>query len=449
MWSLGLVFWLYGRERAPTVEWLQRKFAAKAHLAGANIAALNAGHAFGETAELSAEIGAYVVPPAKITPGLYRTVTGAETMAWGLLTAAQLADLQLTFCSYPITPASSILHILAGLKEYGVVTFQAEDEIAAVCAAIGAAYAGSLGVTSTSGPGMALKSEALGFAIATELPLIIVNSQRAGPSTGLPTKTEQSDLFQAVLGRNADSPLVVLAPSSPGDCFPVALEAARVAVKYMTPVIILSDLYISNAAEPWKIPDVGSLPRQPAPFRRDPDGFHPFARDPDTLARPWAIPGTPGLEHRIGGLEKDYDSGHVSYDSQNHQRMTEARAAKIAGIADDVSAQEVEQGEREGQLAIVGWGSTYGPISRAVGNLRSRGHSISHIHIRYLSPLPRGLGELLAGFEEVVVPELNNGQLLTLLRSRYLVPAAGLNQVNGRPFKISDIEQAAMRYLEG
>ncbi|MFQ6018836.1 MAG: 2-oxoglutarate ferredoxin oxidoreductase subunit alpha, partial [Kiloniellaceae bacterium] len=409
---------------------------------------LNAGHAFGETAEISSEIGAYTVPPAKIPPGLYRNVTGTEAMAWGLLTGASLAGLKLVFCSYPITPASSVLHILARLRDFGVTTFQAEDEIAAVCTAIGASYAGAMGVTSTSGPGMALKTEGIGLAIAAELPLIVVDSQRAGPSTGMPTKTEQSDLHQAVFGRNADSPLAVIAARSPADCFDTAIEAVRLATKYMTPVILLSDGYIANASEPWALADVQALPRFPVQFRDDPEGFHPFLRDGATLARAWAVPGTPGLEHRIGGLEKDADSGHISYDPANHHRMTELRAAKIAGIADEIPAQGVEQGPDAGHLAVVGWGSTYGPISRAVGNLRDQGREVAHIHLRHIAPLPNNLGDLLRRYDRLLVPEMNMGQLVTLLRSRYLLPAEGLNNITGKPFRIAEIEAAIRGRLE-
>ena len=346
------------------------------------------------------------------------------------------------FSSYPITPATALLHILAGLKHFGVVAFQAEDEIAAACAAIGASFAGGLGVTSSSGPGIALKSEAIGLAVSTELPLVVINSQRAGPSTGMPTKSEQSDLTQAIFGRNADSPVVVIAARSPSDCFEVAIDAVRIAVKYMTPVILLSDTYIANAAEPWLIPDIEALPVTPVAFRTDAEGFQPYLRDEATLARPWAVPGTPGLEHRVGGLEKDYDSGHISYDPANHQRMTEARHAKIAGIADDIPLQEVESGADRGSLAVVGWGSTYGPINRAAGNLSAEGLEVSHIHIRHLWPLPRNLGDLLGGFDQILVPEANAGQLLMLLRSEYLVPAEGLSNVTGTPFRIAEIEAA-------
>ncbi len=442
MWTLGLVYWLCGRRRQSTIEWLEAKFRERPELAAANAAALNAGHAFGETAELSGEMTGFSVAPAEIAPGLYRTLTGSDGIAWGLLTGARLAGIELMLGSYPITPATPILHALARLKHFGVITFQAEDEIAAICAAIGASYAGSLGVTSSSGPGIALKAEALGLAAAVELPLIVINSQRAGPSTGMPTQTEQSDLYQALFGRNADCPLPVLAARSPGDCFEVAIEAVRIATKYMTPVMVLSDGYIANSAEPWRIPEVAALEPFPVAFRTEPQGFHPFSRDQKTLARPWALPGTPGLEHRIGGLEKDHDTGHVSYDPLNHQRMTETRAAKIAGIADDIPAQTPEAGGVGDRIVVVGWGSTYGPISRAVGNLRADGVAVAHLHLRHLWPLPRNLGELLKGYEKILVPELNMGQLVTLLRSQYLVPAEGLAKVTGRPFKIAEIEAA-------
>ena len=448
MWALGFVYWIYNRDRQPTIDWLKEKFANKADVAGANIAALNAGHALGETAEMPHDILGFSIGKANIQPGEYRTVTGAEALTWGLVTGAKLVDLKLTFCSYPITPASSILHYLSNLMEYDVVTFQAEDEIAAICSAIGASYAGTLGVTSSSGPGIALKGEAMGLAINTELPLVIINSQRAGPSTGMPTKTEQSDLFQAVFGRNADSPLVVLATRSPSDCFDVAIEAVRLATRYMTPVIVLTDGYISNAAEPWLIPDVEDYEQTPVKFRTKPEGFKPFLRDEVTLARPWAIPGTPGLEHRIGGLEKDSETGHISYDAENHQRMTNVRAAKINGIANDLPAQKVEDGAEEGQLAVVGWGSTYGPINRAVSTLREEGLDVSHIHLRHIWPLPKNLGQLLGGFKKILVPEMNNGQLVTLLRSQYLVNAQGLNKVSGQPFKIAEIETAIRERLE-
>jgi 2-oxoglutarate ferredoxin oxidoreductase subunit alpha len=448
MWALGLLFWMYGRDRQATVDFLKRRFQKEPLLADANIAALNAGHAFGETAELPIALPAFNVPPAHLEPGLYRTITGTEAMAWGLVTGCQLASLPLVFCSYPITPASAILHSLAELKHFGVVTFQAEDEIAAICAALGASYAGAMGITSSSGPGVALKTEALGLAVGVELPLVLINSQRAGPSTGMPTKTEQSDLYQAVYGRNADSPLVVIAARSSSDCFEVAIEAVRIASKYMTPVIVLTDGYLANAAEPWKIPDIARYKPFPVQFRTDPEGFHPFLRDPETLTRPWVKPGTPALQHRVGGIEKDYDSGNISYDPDNHQRMTAVRAARIEGIAKDLPLLKTEDGSTEGHIAVVGWGSTYGPISRAVENLRREGHAVSQIHLRHLWPLPTNLGALLEGFDKVLVPEMNTGQLLTVLRSRYLVPAEGLNKVTGRPFKIAEIEAAVRAHLE-
>ncbi|MGH7700593.1 MAG: 2-oxoacid:acceptor oxidoreductase subunit alpha [Gemmatimonadales bacterium] len=443
MWALGLLLWMYGRERQATIDWLTTKFARRPELAQANVAALNAGHAFGETAEMAEHLVGYVVPKAEAAPGVYRTVSGTEAIALGLIAGMQGAGLErMVFAGYPITPASALLHSLANLKPYGVITFQAEDEIAAIGAAVGAAYAGALGVTSSSGPGIALKTEMLGLAIATELPIVLVDSQRAGPSTGMPTKTEQSDLFQAVLGRNADAPLAVLAPATAADCFDVAIEAVRLATKYMTPVIVLSDTYLAHAAEPWRVPDVAALPRFPVGFRTDPDGFQPFLRDPRTLARPWAVPGTPGLEHRIGGLEKDYDTGHISYDPDNHARMTRARADKIAGIAADIPLQTAALGPEEGPLAVVGWGSTFGAIYEAVRQARADGLAVSHVHVRYLNPFPRNLGDFLRRFDRILVPELNSGQLAALLRAAYLIPAQGLNKVAGKPFKVAEILQA-------
>src|SRR5919198_2854734 len=430
MWALGLLLWMYGYERAASIEWLNKKFAKKPVIAAANVAALNAGHAFGETAEMTEHLVGYVVPKADVRPGRYRTISGTEGLAWGLVAGLRASGIEkLVFAGYPITPASALLHTLANLRAYGVITFQAEDEIAASGAALGAAYAGALGVTSSSGPGIALKTEMLGLAIATELPLIVIDSQRAGPSTGMPTKAEQSDLLQAVHGRNADAPLAVLAPASAVDCFEVAIEAVRIATQYMTPVIVLTDAYLAHAAEPWRLPDPAALPRFPVRFRTDPAGFHPFVRDPATLARAWAVPGTPGLEHRIGGLEKDYDTGHISYDPDNHARMTRTRAAKIAGIANGIPPQRVALGAEHGAVAVVGWGSTYGAIHRAVSEVRDDGSDVSHIHLRYLSPFPKNLGELLKGFDRVVVPEMNAGQLVHLLRADYLVPAEGLSKV--------------------
>ncbi|TNE34563.1 MAG: 2-oxoacid:acceptor oxidoreductase subunit alpha [Alphaproteobacteria bacterium] len=447
-WVLGLVYWLYDRNREETIQWLRKKFAARPEIADANIAALNAGHVYGEASELAKRVQLYSVPPAHMPGGLYRTVTGGEALAWGLVAGAELANLKIFFGSYPITPASPVLHSLARLKQFGVKTFQAEDEIAAVCSAIGASYAGSLGITSSSGPGVALKGEAIGLAISTELPLIIVNSQRAGPSTGMPTKTEQSDLYQSVYGRNGDAPLVVLAAHGPADCFDVAIEACRLATKYMTPVTLLTDGYIGNAAEPWLIPTVADREPFPVTYTTDPEGFAPFNRDPETLSRPWAIPGTPGLEHRIGGIEKEDGSGNISYDPGNHQRMTDLRRNKILGIAKDIPLQGVEAGEETGDLAVVGWGSTYGPISRAVSNKIAEGKKVSHIHIRHLWPLPSNLEALLKGFKTVIVPEMNDGQLKTVLRDQYLIDVHPLNKVTGQPFKITEIEGAIDAALE-
>ena len=448
-WALGLMCWMYNRDRQPTIDWVNQRFAKLPNIAAANIAALNAGHAYGETVELPSGVEAYVVPRADVTPGTYRAVTGTEAVAWGLVAGAKKAGLNIFLGSYPITPASALLHTLTNLKHYGVTTFQAEDEIAAVCSAIGASYAGSLGVTSSSGPGIALKTEAIGLALVTELPLIVVNVQRGGPSTGLPTKTEQSDLFQAMYGRNADTPLPVIASRTAGDCFETAIEAVRIATKYMTPVIFLTDGFLANSAEPWEIPDADAIAEFPVEFRTDPEGFHPFLRDEQTLARNWAIPGTPGLMHRIGGIEKDYDSGHISYDSDNHQRMTKVRAAKIDGIANDIPEQKVEAGGDTGKLAVVGWGSTFGAINQAVGRCIEDGLNVSHIHIRHISPFPKNLGDLLGGFEKVMVPEMNNGQLVHVLRDKYLVDAESITQITGQPFKVSTLERDIRSRIEG
>ncbi len=445
MWALGLMLWMFGRSRQTVTEWLATKFEKVPEIAKANITALNAGHAFGETAEMSIGLKSYHIAPAKTEPGLYSTVTGSQAMAWGLVAGAQLANLTLVLGSYPITPASPLLHQLSAMKEFGVVTFQAEDEIAAICSAIGASYAGSLGVTSSSGPGIALKTEAMGLAISTELPLIIVNSQRGGPSTGLPTKTEQSDLYQAVYGRNGDAPLPVLSTASPGDCFETAIEAIRIATKYMTPVMLMTDGYTTNAAEPWQIPDMDELEPFPVEHAAAPaEGAeaNPFERDMETLARIWVKPGTPGLEHRIGGLERNFETGHISYDSDNHQKMTDVRAAKVAGIARDIAAQEVTLGEDSGDVAVVGWGSTYGPIDQAVRRARTDGVRVSHIHIRHLNPFPANLEQLLAGFGQILIPEMNKGQLHTLLKDRFQLEATPLSKVSGQPFKISEIHQA-------
>ncbi|MDA4843713.1 2-oxoacid:acceptor oxidoreductase subunit alpha [Hoeflea poritis] len=443
-WALGLVYWMYGRDRQPTIAWLNRKFAGNPDVAKANIAALNAGHAYGETVEATAQEVARIEP----APGIYSFVTGYEALAWGLATAAELANRKLVFSSYPITPASPLLHTLARLSDTGVTTFQAEDEIAATCAAIGASFTGGLGVTSSSGPGIALKQEAMSLAVSAELPLIIVNTQRAGPSTGMPTKTEQSDLNQALYGRHGESPLAVLAAGSPAECFEMAIEAARIALTYMTPVILLSDGFVANSSSPWILPDIDALPRINVANHTDAESFNPFERDPETLARSWAIPGTPGCEHRIGGIEKDYATGHISYEPENHQKMTDVRSGKIAGIAKTIPPLEPDQGPPEGDLAIVGWGSTYGPISRAVNNLRARNYRVSHIHLRHLRPFAPNQDELLAAFSYVLVPEMNTGQLAGLLRSEGFGNVESLSKMTGRPFQVSEIEEAVLSRLE-
>ncbi|MCF8474945.1 MAG: 2-oxoacid:acceptor oxidoreductase subunit alpha [Emcibacter sp.] len=449
MWTLGLLLWMFGRKRQTIIESLEQKFASKPELAEANIAALNAGHAFGETAEMSYALHRYHVNRYKEEAGTYRTVNGNQSLSWGILAGSQLAGLKLVLGSYPITPASPLLHTLSGLKEFGVVTFQAEDEIAAICAAIGASFAGGLGMTTSSGPGIALKTEALGLAISTELPLIVVDIQRAGPSTGLPTKTEQSDLYQAVWGRNGDAPLVVLSVSNSTDGFDVGIEAVRIATKYMTPVMILSDGYIANASEPWRIPDINDYEPFPVKFHKDPEGFHPFLRNTETLARVWAKPGTEGLMHRIGGIEKDYNSGHISYDAVNHQKMTDVRKAKIDNIANDFPLQKVSLGTEGGKLAVVGWGSTSGAIHQAVKRARNDGMDVSHIHLRHIWPLPRNLEELLKSYDKVIVAEMNAGQLNTLLRSQYLLDTTLLSKVTGQPFKIQEITDAIIENLGG
>ncbi len=450
MWALGLVLWLFDRETASTKSWLDGKFSKLPEIARINGAALEAGFAFGETIELPQEIGAYTVPAASLPAGEYRNITGTEGVCWGLATGVHLANLPMMYCSYPITPASNMLHIFASMTDgFDVETFQAEDEIAAVTAAIGASYAGVLGVTGSSGPGIALKTEGIGLAVSVELPLIIVNAQRGGPSTGLPTKTEQSDLYQAVFGRNADTPLVVLAAHSPGDCFTMAIEAVRLATKYMTPVMLLTDGYISNSSEPWSIPDIAAMPTFEVHTDQVPENYQPFMRDPETLARPWVAPGTPGGMHRIGGLERANGSGIVSYDPDNHQEMTNLRARKILSIADDIPEQEIARGDLQGDLVVVGWGSTFGPINRAVSNLRDEGLSVSHIHLNNIWPLPRNLGQLLEGFEQVLVPEMNNGQLVTLLRAEYVVDAKSLPKTSGKPFKVVEIEDAVRARLGG
>ncbi|MCZ8172406.1 MAG: 2-oxoacid:acceptor oxidoreductase subunit alpha [Brevundimonas sp.] len=444
MWTLGLALWMFDRDRQPLIDWLNAKFAKNKVLADANVAALNAGHAYGETAELGGHVKKLHLGPVPTPAGLYRTITGADAVALGLVAGAQLAHLPMFFGGYPITPASSILHALVRLKEFGVTTFQAEDEIAAICAAIGASYAGQLGVTSSSGPGIALKGEAMGLAVMTELPLVIVNSQRGGPSTGLPTKTEQSDLYQAVYGRNGDAPIPVVSARSPSDAFECAIEACRIAVQYMTPVILLTDGYIANAAEPWKVPNPADYAEFPVSFLAEKnagDTLLPYKRDTKG-ARPWIKPGTPGLMHRIGGIEKAVDTGHLDYSPANHQAMTDARKAKVDGIAASIPDQHVCLGNPGGKLAVVGWGSTYGPIHQAVGRARAKGLDVSHIHVRHIWPLPQNLGELLKGYDKVLVPEMNTGQFKTVLRDQFLIDAKPLTKTSGQPFTIAEIEAA-------
>ncbi len=437
--ALGLVFWMFDRDLTPIESWARARFADRPAVLAANLAALHAGHALAETAEIP-QLPTFRVPRAAFAPGLYRAITGHEAIAYGLLDGARRAGLHLFYASYPITPASPILHQLARLRALGVTTYQAEDEIAAVCAAIGAAFAGALGVTGTSGPGLDLKQEAIGLAVMAELPLVIVDMQRAGPSTGMPTKTEQSDLLAALWGRHGEAPLVVLAAATPGDAFTMAREAVRLAVHHMVPVVLLADAFVANAAEPWRIPELEREPDWPVrPFAGQGD-FRPYARD-QRFVRPWVPAGTPGLAHRLGGLEKDA-FGRVSYDPDNHARMTAARREKVLRVADDIPAASLEQGEPGDCVCLVGWGSTWGPISRAVTTRRRRGEKVAHLHLRHLWPLPRGLGELLRSFDAVLVPEMNEGQLVRLLRSEYLVDARGLAKVSGRPFTVAEIERA-------
>lgn len=447
-YALGLIFWLYDRPLDVTVGYLNDYFGKKKKLpevAEANIKALKAGFYFGETAEIFPV--RYEVARATITPGMYRKVTGNEAVAMGLITASQLAKKDLMYCTYPITPASDILHYLAPMRHFGVKTIQAEDEIAAVCAAIGSSFAGQMGVTGTSGPGLALKSEAIGLAVMTELPLIIVNVQRGGPSTGLPTKTEQSDLLQAMFGRNGDCPLVVVAPQSPADCFDMTIEACRIALKHMVPVIILSDGYIANGAEPWMVPHAGDYDEIKITHAVEADGFEPYRRD-ENLVRPWAIPGTPGVEHRLGGLEKSDITGNVSYDPENHQKMTLLRKKKVEKIADVIPPLE-PHGDASGDLLVLGWGGTYGSIYTAVSNMRQKGHKVSAAHLRYLNPMPRNLGDVLRNFKKILIPELNTGQLRLLIRGKFLVDARGFNKIQGKPFLVEELERAIETMLNG
>jgi 2-oxoglutarate/2-oxoacid ferredoxin oxidoreductase subunit alpha len=435
--ALGMSYWLYNRSMDNTYRWLDDKFKNKPLLAEANKRAMKAGYSYCEATE--AFQVSYEIPPAKLAPGVYRNLSGNQALAMGFVVAARQAGLQLFLGSYPITPASDILHELSGYKNFGVLTFQAEDEIAAITSAIGASYSGALAITTTSGPGMALKTEAMGLAVAVELPMVICDIQRGGPSTGLPTKTEQADLLQAMYGRNSEAPIPVLAASTPGDCFWIALEASRIALKYMIPVIVLSDGYLANGAEPWRIPSVSEIPQIPVHFETDPHGFLPYKRDPQTLSRPWAIPGTPGLEHRVGGLEKQDVTGNVNYEPLNHEKMVRLRAAKVEAIGQDVP-DVVPAGDPDGELLIIGWGSTYGSITAALKAQRAQGHRIGHVHLRYLNPLPRNLGQVMERYSKVLVPEMNMGQLSMMLRAKYLVDAEGYNKIQGQPFKQAELE---------
>ncbi len=448
MFALGLLSWMYSRPTESTIRFLERKFAARPELAQANIAAFKAGWNFGETTESFAV--RYEVKPAKMAPGTYRNITGNVALSYGLLAASVRSGLPLFLGAYPITPASDVLHELSKHKKFGVTTFQAEDEIAAVGAALGASYGGALGVTTTSGPGVALKAETIGLAVALELPLVICDIQRAGPSTGMPTKTEQADLMLALFGRHGEAPAAVIAPQSPADCFYAALEACRIALKYRTPVVLLSDGYLANGSEPWLLPEIDELPDLRVEFATEPnhelpDGrrvFWPYKRDPQTLARPWAVPGTPGLEHRIGGLEKADGSGEISYDPANHDKMVRLRAARIEGIAQDIPPLTVDDPDNDAEVLVLGWGSTYGPIGAACRQLRARGVKIAQAHLRHLSPLPANTGEVLRSYQRVVVPEMNLGQLSTLLRARFLVDVISYNQVRGLPFTAAELESA-------
>lgn len=447
-WALGLMMWLFDQPREATARWINIRFAGNEQLRDANLTALNAGHAYGETMELEHRVVQHPTPEAMLAAAEYRTLTGAEALSLGLVAAGELADVPIMFCSYPITPASSVLHHLAGLEDAGVATFQAEDEIAAICSAIGASYAGKLGVTSSSGPGIALKTEAMGLAVATELPLVIVNAQRAGPSTGMPTKTEQSDLYQAVYGRNGDTPIPVVAARSPADCFDTAIEAVRIALRHMTPVILLTDGYIANASELWELPDFDAYPpiehRKPEPEASG----NIFARDPVTFARVWGSPGHPGYVHRVGGIEKDIDTGNISYEPANHQAMTNLRRAKVASVAGFVPDQVIDHGTDNG-LAVVAWGSTYGTVAQAVRECLAEGLSVGHIHLRHINPLPRNLGALLGGYQRVLVPELNDGQLATLLRDRLLLEMIQLNKVTGQPLTVSELKSEIQKHAPG
>jgi 2-oxoglutarate/2-oxoacid ferredoxin oxidoreductase subunit alpha len=444
--ALGLVFWMYGREPETEIRRITTQFGKKPELADANIRVFKAGYHYGETAEVFQT--QYKVPPAKWQPGIYRNITGNEALSLGLLVGAQLAGKPLFYSGYPITPASSILHSLAKYKNFGCLTFQAEDEIAAIGAALGAAYGGSVSVTASSGPGIALKGEAIGLGVMTELPIVIVNVQRGGPSTGLPTKTEQSDLYQSIYGRNGEAPLPVIACKTPGDSFYCAIEALKVAVKYMVPVILLSDGYIANGSEPWPLPNLSALPRFDVHHRTDPVDYYVYQRDAKTLAREWVIPGTPGLEHRIGGIEKDALTGNISYDPANHERQTKVRADKVQRVTQEMGELDL-RGDEDGDVLVVGWGGTFGSLRQAVEALRTQGKRVSHVHLRWLWPLEPGLEPLMKRFKHVLVAELNSGQLRTVLRANYLVDAIGLNKIQGQPFKVKEVVDAVNGLLEG
>jgi 2-oxoglutarate ferredoxin oxidoreductase subunit alpha len=443
--ALGLVSWIYTRPIEPTLDWIKKRFTKNVDIAEANTRALKAGYHFGETAEIFAEC--YGVEPAEMAPGVYRSMTGNRALAWGILAAAQRTGLPVVYGAYPITPASDVLHELSMHKRFHVRTFQAEDEIAAVGAIIGAAFGGAIGLCATSGPGLALKSEGIALAVMAELPIVVFDIQRGGPSTGLPTKTEQADLMQALYGRNSECPVVVIAPATPGDCFFVAYEAIRIAVKYMVPVIVLSDGYLANGAEPWLIPDPKNLPDIDVRFRTDPDGFQPYAREEATLARPWVRPGTPGLEHRIGGLEKQDVTGNVSYDPDNHDLMVRLRAEKVRRVAQEIPPTTIN-GPAGGELLVVGWGGTYGTITAAVEEAQAVGKSVASIHLRHLNPLPPDLGQILRQYRRVLVPEINSGQLVRVLRAEYLVDAVGFNRVRGVPLATHDIMDAINQLVE-
>ena len=447
--ALGLISWMFNRPTAPIFEWIDKKFGTDTPVGQANLEAFRAGFNFGNTTEEFHHT--YEILPAKLPPGTYTNITGNQALAWGLVAAAKSAGLTLFLGSYPITPATSILEEIARLKHFGVKTFQAEDEIAGVGVSLGAAFAGHLAVTTTSGPGVALKSETMSLALMTELPLILVDVQRAGPSTGLPTKVEQADLMIALYGRHGEAPLPVLAPSSPSDAFAIAMDAARIALRYMTPVILLSDGYLANGAEPWRIPDFDDLPPISITHATEPNGpegvFYPYARDEVTGARPWAIPGTPGLEHRVGGLEKEALTGNVSYDPDNHEMMTAARAAKIAGIANDIPEVEV-YGPDDAELLVVSWGSTFGSVRAGVNNANADGYRVAHVHLRYLNPFPRNLEDVLPGYRKVLVPEMNRGQLSAVLRAKYLTPTVTLSKVQGAPFMANEISKKIVELLE-